>query len=209
MDRAVMRAAQRDGEFIADLAAEGPRLQVAQMVRVGLFAAADEAGLLRDKAKMLAVAIAPRRRDREHALVDAGGPIDRPAVVGRDVLSISSDRNGSCRRCGGVGLSLRRLGGREIRQPALEGILHQLGIARGETVLGGECLTCPDLGEIGRRDGRKLSQQLLPQGGRCIRRQRGWRFAIHAAGTMAVAGLARWPPSLSVRRGERVINCRS
>ena len=42
MDRAVMRAAERDGEFIADLAAERPRLQVAKMMRIGLFAAADE-----------------------------------------------------------------------------------------------------------------------------------------------------------------------
>ena len=42
MDRAMMRAAERDGEFIAGLAAERPRLQVAEMMRIGLFAAADE-----------------------------------------------------------------------------------------------------------------------------------------------------------------------
>ena len=33
MDRAMMRAAERDGEFIAGLAAERPRLQVAKMMR--------------------------------------------------------------------------------------------------------------------------------------------------------------------------------
>ena len=71
MDRAMMRAAERDGEFIAGLAAERPRLQVAEMMRIGLFAAADETRLLGNIAKVLAVSIAPRCRNHEHALVDA------------------------------------------------------------------------------------------------------------------------------------------
>jgi len=49
MDGAVMRAAERDGEFVARFAAERPRLQVAKMMRIGLFAAADEARLLGDE----------------------------------------------------------------------------------------------------------------------------------------------------------------
>ena len=49
MDRAVMRAAERDDEFVARFAAERPRLQVAKMMRIGLFAAADEARLLGDE----------------------------------------------------------------------------------------------------------------------------------------------------------------
>src|SRR5262249_45789969 len=73
MDRAVMRAAERDGEFVARFAAERPRLQVAKMMRIGLFAAANEARLLRNIAKVLAVTIAPRRGNREHTLVDAAG----------------------------------------------------------------------------------------------------------------------------------------
>jgi hypothetical protein len=56
----VMRAAERDGEFVARFAAERPRLQVAKMMRIGLFAAADETRLLGDIAKVLPVAIAPR-----------------------------------------------------------------------------------------------------------------------------------------------------
>src|SRR5262249_58470495 len=76
MDRAMMRAAERDGEFIAGLAAERPRLQVAEMMRIGLFAAADEACLLGNVAKVLAVSIAPRCRNDEHALVDALGLIE-------------------------------------------------------------------------------------------------------------------------------------
>ena len=73
MDGAMMRAAERDGEFIAGLAAERPRLQVAKMMCVRLFAAADEARLLGNIAKVLAVAIAPRCGNDEHALVDAVG----------------------------------------------------------------------------------------------------------------------------------------
>ena len=75
MDRAVMRAAERDGEFIAHFAAERPRLQVAKMMRIGLFAAADEARLLGNIAKVLPITIAPRCRNDEQALVDAAGLI--------------------------------------------------------------------------------------------------------------------------------------
>jgi len=65
MNRAVMRAAERDGELIAHFAAERPRLQVAKMMRVGLLAAAHETRLLANIAKMVPVAIAPwRRNDR-------------------------------------------------------------------------------------------------------------------------------------------------
>ena len=79
MDGAVMRAAERDSEFIAHFAAQRPRLQVAKMMRIGLFAAANEARLLGNIAKVLAVAIAPRCRNDELALVDAirlGAPIN-------------------------------------------------------------------------------------------------------------------------------------
>jgi hypothetical protein len=71
MDRAVMHAAERDGEFIAYFATERPRLQVAEMMRVGWFAAADETRLLGDITQVLAVTIAPRCCYDEHALVDA------------------------------------------------------------------------------------------------------------------------------------------
>ena len=76
MNRAVMRAAERDGEFIAHFAAERPGLEVAEMMRIGLFAAADETRLLGNIAKVLAVSIAPRCRNHEHALVDALGLIE-------------------------------------------------------------------------------------------------------------------------------------
>src|SRR5256886_8413166 len=75
MDRAVMRAAERDGEFVARFAAERPRLQVAKMMRIGLFAAADEARLLGDITKVLPVTIAPQFRSTDHALFDAARPV--------------------------------------------------------------------------------------------------------------------------------------
>ena len=69
MERPVMRAAERDGEFVARFAAERPRLQVAKMMRIGLFAAADETGLLSNITKVLPVAVAPRSREEQRALV--------------------------------------------------------------------------------------------------------------------------------------------
>src|SRR4249919_3746164 len=76
MDRAVMRAAERDGKFVAHFAAERPRLQVAKMMRIGVFAAADETRLLGNIAKVLGVSIAPRCRNHEHALINALGLIE-------------------------------------------------------------------------------------------------------------------------------------
>src|SRR5499427_4809727 len=76
MDRPVMRAAERDGEFVARFAAERPRLQVAKMMRIGLFAPADETCLLGNITKVLRVTIAPRCRKDERALVDAVGLVE-------------------------------------------------------------------------------------------------------------------------------------
>ena len=95
IDGAVMRAAERDGEFIACLAAERARLQVAKMMRIGLFAAADETRLLGNIAKVLAVSIAPRCRNHEHALVDALGLIEvvvslRTHLMDANTLTTSS-----------------------------------------------------------------------------------------------------------------------
>ena len=71
--KARMDAAHRHGELVAGLAAERPWLHEPKMVRVGRFAAAEEARLPRDKTNMLAVAVAAGCPDRELALVDARG----------------------------------------------------------------------------------------------------------------------------------------
>ena len=95
MDGAVMRAAERDGEFVARFAPERPRLQVAKMMRIGLFAAADETRLLGNITKVLAVTIAPRCRNDEQALVDAVGPIGG-AVSRRAPLMGANKTDMSC-----------------------------------------------------------------------------------------------------------------
>src|SRR5262249_10601517 len=64
-------SAKRDRELIADLAAERTGLREPEMMGVRGLAAAQETRLLGDIAQMLPVAIAPRGRDREDALVDA------------------------------------------------------------------------------------------------------------------------------------------
>ena len=56
MKLAVMTAAERHGELVAELAAKRPALGEAQVMGVGRFAAADQTGLLRYKAHMVAIA---------------------------------------------------------------------------------------------------------------------------------------------------------
>src|SRR6516165_3098127 len=92
MDGAMMRATERDGEFVARFAAERPRLQVAKMMRIGLFAATC---LLGNVTQVLRVTIAPRCRKGEPALVDAVGLIEVAAFfrehrVGANKIDISA-----------------------------------------------------------------------------------------------------------------------
>jgi hypothetical protein len=71
MDRAMVDATERYGEFIAGLAAERAWLQVAQVMRIGWLATADQAWLLGDRAKVLPVAITPWCGYGEDTFVDA------------------------------------------------------------------------------------------------------------------------------------------
>src|SRR5262245_59107303 len=64
MHRTMMPATERDGELIADLAAERARLCESEVVGIRRLAAAQEAFLLGDVAKVLPVAIAPWGSDR-------------------------------------------------------------------------------------------------------------------------------------------------
>jgi hypothetical protein len=73
VDLAVMAAAERHGELVTDLAAERPALSKAQVMGVGRFAAADQTGLLRHKAHMVAIADAPRLGMGENGLIDTVG----------------------------------------------------------------------------------------------------------------------------------------
>src|SRR5262245_47527511 len=103
MHRTMMPATKRDRELIADLAAERARLGETEMMGVRGLAAAHQTRLLGDVAKVLAVAIATRRSDREDALVDAlrltrvgnfgGGNHLRPGSLGHRCLMV---RGRSC-----------------------------------------------------------------------------------------------------------------
>ena len=66
-----MCPAQRDREFITDLLPKPARLCKTQVVWVAGLAAANEAGLLCDEAKMLPVSLPLRLRQSQHAFVDA------------------------------------------------------------------------------------------------------------------------------------------
>src|SRR5262245_27274834 len=88
----VMHAAERDREFIAYFAAERAWLHVPQMMGIGWLAAAHEARLLHDIAKVLAAAIAPRGRNREDALVDALHPTPVGAFAGGNHLRPGNQR---------------------------------------------------------------------------------------------------------------------
>ena len=69
----MVAAAQRDGELIADLAAERAVLREAQMVGVRRSAAANQAGLFGHELDVLLVTKAAWLRKSQQALVDALG----------------------------------------------------------------------------------------------------------------------------------------
>ena len=75
MQLAVVRTAQRDREFVADLEAETAGLRKPQMVRVTGLAAADEAGLFRNEPQMLLVPQPSGFWEGQHAFVDAGAEL--------------------------------------------------------------------------------------------------------------------------------------
>jgi hypothetical protein len=149
----VMDAAERHREFIAGLAAERAWLQVSKMMRVRWLAAANEAGLSGDKAQVLPIAIAPRRGNREHTLVDAAGPITAAAFGREDFLRASN-----LRHRGTIIGRFYSFGGSEFRKPQFKRILHQLGISCRQAVLGGECRVRPTGGEINGCDIANLCQ---------------------------------------------------
>ena len=81
-----MCAAKWDREFVATLAAERARLEVAKVVRIRWLAAAYETGLSGNMAEVLSVAISARRANHEHAFIHGLIPFGtrrlRPALHG-------------------------------------------------------------------------------------------------------------------------------
>ena len=73
MHLAVMDTAERDHEFVAHLAAERPRLQEAEVMRVGMLAPAHQTRLFGHEAQILLIAMGARFGDGKDALVNARG----------------------------------------------------------------------------------------------------------------------------------------
>src|SRR5262249_21645690 len=189
MDGAMMRAAERDGELVARFAAERPRLQVAKMMRIGLFASADETRLLGDISKVLPVAVAPRCREDERALVDAVGLIDVAVSLRARLMATQQHRPECLKQCH---LRLPQL--RTVRAPTAcvqrrpSQAWHRL--PRGYFWRGAPLR--PNRREISRGDGPKLG------GRRLLRLEGGRPLAMHAIATLSIAGLSRRHPPLSV-----------
>ncbi len=73
---AVMSAAERHGELIADLDAETAGLREAKMVGIAGLPSADQARLLGDKSQVGFIAQAPQLRNGEQAFVDGTRTVD-------------------------------------------------------------------------------------------------------------------------------------
>ena len=78
---AMVPAAERDGELVADLAAERARLGKSQMVSVRGLSAANQARVLGDRPDVLPVADPTSLRQGQQALVDKFYPPPRPGFV--------------------------------------------------------------------------------------------------------------------------------
>ena len=74
-------SAERDSELVTYLAAQRARLSESKMVGVRGLAAAHEARLLGDIAKVLPVAIAPWCRDCQHAFIDADAELAQTVLL--------------------------------------------------------------------------------------------------------------------------------
>ena len=67
---AMMSTAERDGEFVADLAPERAMLGKANVVCIGGLPSADQAGLRRDELQVVLVPKAARLGKRQDAFID-------------------------------------------------------------------------------------------------------------------------------------------
>src|SRR5262245_3611311 len=115
-------SAERDSELVTDLAAQRARLSESKMVGVRGLAAAHEACLLGDIAKVLPAAIAPRRSNCQHALIDAD-------LIGAGFIHLANLVTTSAE-------SFRRIGRQVLAKPFFERFLQNLCIFCAEPILG-------------------------------------------------------------------------
>src|SRR6266404_3755426 len=100
MNCPVVNATERNREFVARLSSECPRLHEPQVMRIRRLARAEQTRLLGHKPKMLLIAIAARRANREYALVDGTRLIPISGIRRRRLLKrrIRGTSNRSCSR---------------------------------------------------------------------------------------------------------------
>ena len=78
---AMVAAAERDGELVADLSAQRAALGEAQVMGVTGLPAADQAGLLCDEPEVIAVTNTPRFGEEECGLVDGVATVALPGLA--------------------------------------------------------------------------------------------------------------------------------
>src|SRR5262245_54554929 len=98
MSCTVMDTAERHCELITRLTTKRPGLHEAQMMRIRRLARAQEAWLERDVSKMVLIAVATWRANREDALVDAVGL----KLVGSGAVRVDTLRRTINRRWGSL-----------------------------------------------------------------------------------------------------------
>src|SRR5262249_51644193 len=154
--------AERDCELVTDLAAERAGLGESEMVGVRGLAAAHEACLLGDIAKVLPVAMAPRRRDCQHALIDAhlisAAFIDLPNLA---ITSAETLRNMDVH-------DLSAFGRQELGEPFFERFLQGLCIFFAEPILGCKSSLRPVCCTLLQLQTSDLAKQSISQGSRFI-----------------------------------------
>ncbi len=187
---AMMGPAHRNGELIADLASQGPRLGKAQMVGVGRSSTAYQARLSGYVLAMILVA-QPDGLGRHTAAGRAGssaGAVGWPAASGRwgDLPFTGSDRVEPDR--------FSRLRIIQRREPDLETRFDQLRVVGRQGVLRWQVLMRPGGGFIARLQALQFGEQSIPLQCGLVGSQDG---------TAVVAGRPRRRP-LSAWRSARV-----
>jgi hypothetical protein len=123
-------SAERDSELVTYLATERAGLRESKMVGVRGRAAADETRLLGDIAKVLPVAIAPRSRDCEDALIDAH-------LIGAGFIHLANLVTTSAATFRRVHVhDLSAFGRQELGEPFFKRFLQDLCIFCAEPILG-------------------------------------------------------------------------
>ena len=153
MNFAMMQPTNRHGELIAHLAPERIGLGKAQVMRVGGFAAADQARLARHELAVLLVAQADglcRKAGSAGSSSAAGGRGRNYAIWFTSLrLTIRQDRLRAPLALPSSWPPVRRLAVAKRHNLCAEACLDQLGVSSRKGVLGGQAALRPNRGRVG------------------------------------------------------------